>query len=294
MATKKKKTTKHTTKAKKPATKKKVVKKVVNPHEGKRFFKIEFSGYGGELIVGKASEEFVKYWLHEDRKDLLTDHIHAMHDKAGFEDSEAEGYDENSPEVYEGAGDQEYWNFDDIEHETMVSYEYNPYRVTEIKVDPRAEYVDGELRWNDKESRKRNFDWSANMFENMDGTEKDYDFENCVVHRELYVHDSKKGVKDPVPVLMMYDSQKGMFGTAFVMTDGEDFDPKKFAYVALDNTMASNAELFFYDKQMLSVDNSWLDTWGKGFFSNVGYVPRVDIEYNFQELLEQGWQDLEE
>jgi len=93
---------------------------------------------------------------------------------------------------------------------------------------------------------------------------------------------------------MMYDSQKGMFGTAFVMTNGEDFDPKKFAYVALDNTMANNAEMFFYDKQMLSVDNSWLDTWGKGFYSSVGYVPKGEIEYDLNELLEEGWKDLEE
>lgn len=305
MATKKKtKTIKRPAKVKaKPATKKKTIKKktikkkttksVVNPHAGKRFFKIEFSGYGGELIVGQASEEFVKYWLHEDRKDLLTDHIHAMHDKASFLESEAESYDENSPEIYKGAGIQEYWNFDDIEHETMVSYEYSPYTVTEIKVDPKAEYVDGELSWNDKETRKKSFDWSANMFEDIEGTTKEYSYDNCIVHRELYVHDTKTDVVDPVPVLMMYDSQKGMFGTAFVMTNGEDFDPKKFAYVAFDNTMSSNAEMFFYDKQMLSVDNSWLNTWGKGFYSSVGYVPKGEIEYNFDEMLKEGWKNLE-
>jgi len=307
MAVKKKtKTTKRSTKVKakpvpkkkKTPAKKKAVKKVANPHVGKRFFKIELSGYGGELIVGNASEEFVEYWLHEDRKESLMDHMHAMHDIASFGDDEdyetPDGYDSDSPEVYEGSGNKEYWEFDDIEHETMVSYEYVPYTVTEITIDPKAEYADGELRWNDKEMRKKNFDWSTPMYITVGNTTQEYPHENCVVSRELYVHDTKKGLVDPVPVIMMYDSQKGVFGHVYVMTNGEDFDPKKFAYTALDNTMSSNAEMFYYDKVSLSVDNGELSTWGKGFFANVGYVPKEEIEYDWQSALEEGWKYLEE
>lgn len=306
MATKKKVTTKPSTKVKakaapkksKTPAKKKVAKKIANPHVGKRFFKIELSGYGGELIVGKASEEFVQYWLDEDRKENLMEHMHAVSDMGSFGDDEdyetPEGYDMDSPEVYEGSGNREYWDFDDIEHETMISYEYVPYTVTEITVDPRAEYADGELRWNDKEMRKKNFDWSTPMYNTAGFTTKEYPFENCVVSRELYVHDTKKGLVDPVPVIMMYDSQKGTFGHLYIMTNGEDFDPKKFAYTALDNTMSSNAEMFYYDKVSLSVDHSELSTWGKGFFASVGYVPKDDIEYNFSEMLKQGWEDLED
>jgi hypothetical protein len=314
MATKKKtKTTKRSTKVKaKPApkkkkspAKKKATKKVVNPHAGKRFFKIELAGYGGELIVGKASEEFVEYWLHEDRKENLMEHMHGMHDMAMYGDDfidedeeverdEVEGFDKDSPEVYEGSGNREYWDFDDIEHETMVSYEYVPYTVTEITVDPKAEYTDGELRWNDKEMRKKSFDWSTPMYVTVGNTEQEYPFENCVVSRELYVHDTKKGLVDPIPVLMMYDSQKGVFGHVYVMTNGEDFDPKKFVYTAFDNTMSNNAEMFYYDKVSLSVDNGELSTWGKGFFASVGYVPKEEIEYDWQSALEEGWKYLEE
>jgi len=302
MATKKKVTTKPSTK--KPATKKKVAKKVTDPHQGKRFFKIELAGYGGELIVGNASEEFVKYWLHKDRKDNLMEHMHAMNDMAMYGDDfsdedeeverdEIEGFDKDSPEVYEGSGNREYWDFDDIEHETVVSYEYGSYNVTEVTVDPRAEYVEGELRWSDKETRKKTFDWSANMTKDIEGSVQSYNYDNCVVSRELYVHDTKKGLVDPVPVIMMYDSQKGVFGHLYVMTNGEDFDPKKFAYVALDNTMSNNAEMFYYDKVLLTVDTNELSTWGKGFFASVGYVPKDDIEYDFSEMLKQGWEDLE-
>lgn len=312
MATKKKtKTTNRSTKVKaKPApkkkktpAKKKTVKKVANPYVGKRFFKVEFSGYGGELIVGKASEEFVQYWLDDDRNDMLMSHMHAMSDMASFgndEDYETpEGYDIDSPEVYEGAGNRDYWDFDDIEHDTLISYEHTPYQVTEISLHPYAEYKDGELQWNDKESRKKTFDWSQQMFTEIKNTSKEHNFDKCVVHRELYIHTEKQSAYDvcdaePIPAIMMYDSQKGTFGSVYVMTNGEDFDPSKFVYAALDNTMSSNADMFFYNKQMLTVDNSWLDTWGKGAFASVGYLPKCEVEYNFKELLEEGWKDLEE
>jgi hypothetical protein len=305
MATKKKvKTTNRSTKVKakplpkkkKAPAKKKATKKVANPHVGKRFFKIELSGYGGELIVGRSSEEFVQYWLDEDRKDSLIDHMHAMNDMIMYEDDDdmdVEGFDEDSPEVYEGSGKREYWEFDDIEHETLVSYDHNLYTVTEINVDPRAVYKDGELSWTDKVSSKRNFDWSSKKFTEIDDTSKEYSFDNCVATRELYVHDSKDGVVDPVPVIMMYDSQKGVFGHVYVMTDGEDFDPDKFVYVAFDNTMTSHAEMFFYNKQLLTVDNNELSTWGKGFYASVGYVPKGELEYDLQAAIEEGWEFLD-
>lgn len=314
MATKKKaKTTKPSTKTKskakkKTAAKKKItarkkpVAKVSNPHEGKRFFKIELGGYGGELIVGKASEEFVDYWLDEDRKENLMEHMHAVSDMASFGDDEdyetPEGYDSDSPEVYEGSGNREYWEFDDIEHDTMVSYEYGRYSVTEITVDPRAEYKDGELSWSDAATKKRNFDWGSKLYTEVEGSTKEYDHENNVVCRELYIHDSKEAAftvcdADPIPAIMMYDSQKGTFGHVYVMTDGEDFDPKKFAYASLDNTMSNSIYMLFYDKQSLTVDNNELSTWGKGFFASVGYLPKCEVEYDFDEMLKAGWEDLE-
>ena len=102
--------------ANKKTAKKKAVKKVVDPHAGKRYFMLDFGGYGGELMVDTVSEEFVQYWLDEDRKHLLSDHILAMHEKAAYgddfdedtddEDSESDeeegGFDANSPEVAPG------------------------------------------------------------------------------------------------------------------------------------------------------------------------------------------------
>jgi len=294
--------------AKKKAKKKSVAKKVVkNSFEGKRFFKIDLSGYGGELIVGNASEEFVKYWLDEGRKSGLGDHMQAMNDVVMYSDDmleEAEddeftldipeGFDQDSPEVYEGSGNQEYWEFSDIEHETMLCSDLTQYTVTEITVDPRAEYVDGELQWQDKYSNKKNFDWSSEMFTEVENTSKEYGFDNVVVDRELFLFNKKSDLDDPVPVVMMYDSQKGTFGHLVVMTNGEDFDPKKLVISTLDNTMSTGIEYYYYNKQSLSVDTNCLDTWGKGFFADVGWVERQEIETNYSALLEEGWKNLDD
>lgn len=289
-------------KAKKKTAAKEVVK---NLFEGKRFFKIDLSGRGGELIVGEASEEFVEYWLDKSRKDGLGDHMQAMNDVAMYSDDmleEAEddeftldtpeGYDSDSPEVYEGAGAQEYWEFSDVEHETMLGSDFTQYTVTEITLDPRAEYVQGELQWQEKFSNKKNFDWGSPMFTELSDTAKEYGFDNVVVDRELFLFDDRSKLDDPVPVVMMYDSHKGTFGHLIVMTDGEDFDPQKLYISTLDNTMSTGIEYYYYNKKLLSVDSSNMDTWGKGFFAEVGWVERQEIETDYNALLEEGWKDL--
>lgn len=305
MAAKKKtKTTKRSTKAKKPVKKK--ANKVVDAHAGKRYFRIELAGRGSEIIIGRASEEFVQYWMNEERSDNLYDHIRAMDEKASFGDDmleEAENdeitldlpenYDTNSPEVYEGAGDREYYSWDDIEHETLLSFDYSGYTVNEIKVDPKTEYYKGSLEWNSKESQKRNFNWSADMFTTLDGTEQEYSFDKTVCSREFFVHDNKKGLVDPQPVMVIYELQKGTFGHIIVQTNGEDFDPNKLVVSVLETGVGNHIEMYYYDKNPLSVDTNWLDTWGKGAGAYVGYAPLYDIEFDFQKYLEQGWENLD-
>ena len=315
MATKKKtKTTKPSTKKKVPAkkikapAKKKATKKVVDPHAGKRYFMLDFGGYGGELMVDTVPEEFVQYWLDEDRKHLLSDHILAMHEKAAYgdddyseynEDSESDeeegGFDSNSPEVYPGQKYVEYWSLDGIEHDTVVSADHSSFTVTEIQLHPKAVYVDGAVDWDDKETKKRNFDWSQNKYTEK-GESKDYntDDRKQVYCTEMFVHDTKKGLVDPIPVLMCYDAQKGSFLRVVVETNGEDFDVDKLVFGVCENTMTTHIDRYFYDKKPLSVDMDYLSTWGKGFHTSVGYMPKCDTEYDYAELLKYGWEDLEE
>jgi hypothetical protein len=316
MATKKKKTktTKPSTKKKVPAKKikvpskkKKAAKVVPNPHAGKRYFMLDFGGYGGEIMVDNVSEEFVQYWLDEDRKDLLSGHILAMHEKAAYgedfgeevededeSDDESE-FDSNSPEVVPGRKYVEYWELDGIEHDTVVSAEYSSFTVTEVELHPKAVYQDGAVDWDDKETKKRNFDWSQNRYTEK-GESKDFNTEGIkqVYCTEMFVHDTKKGLVDPVPVLMCYDAQKGSFGRVVVETNGQDFDVNKLVFGVCENTMTTHIDQYFYDKKPLTVDMDYLSTWGKGFHTSVGYMPKADTEYNYEELLKYGWEELEE
>lgn len=312
MAKSKKKVVKKPAKAKTPAkkkaapkkktpAKKKAVKKIVNPHIGKRYFAIEVGGYGGEIVAGKASEEFVKYWLNPERKDRLADHIMAMHRKAAYgiedeEDEDNQEFDSDSPEVLPGIGDVEYWNLDDFEHDTWVSSDYAGFTVGEIELNPQAVYKDGALDWDDKYCNKKNFDWGQDKF-TPKGKEQEVTLDRVVYSRELFIEDKPDDIlaySEAVPAIMVYDSQKGVFGRLIVETNGEDFDPKKFAYTVCENTMSNSITGFYYDKKQLSLDMDILSTWGKGFCAAVGYLPKIDTEYNHDLNMIEGWQNLEE
>ena len=318
MAAKKKaKTTKPSTKSKKKATakklkapaKKKAVKTIPDPHQGKRYFMLEFGGYGGEFIVAKTSEKFVQYWLDESRENTLDDHVMAMHEKATYGDmdedtdnednetnnEESGGFDPHSPEVSKGVKYIEYWELGDIEHDTVLSKDSSSFTVQEITLSPKAIYKDGTVDWDDKESSKKNFDWSQEKFTFKEGSESvDYNSSSLtsVYCQEMFVVANKEEVEKPVPVLMCYDAQKGTFFRLFVETNGEDFDVEKLIVGVNENTMTEHMTEFFYDKRSLSQDHDWLSTWGKGFSATVGYMSQHDIKFNREKWLKIGWKEL--
>ena len=204
-----------------------------------------------------------------------------------------DGFNSDSPEIRPGLGNREYWELDDYENETMVNPEYTPYTVTEIIPDKRTRYNSGLLEWQDGVTNKRNFDWSSKMFTEIDGTTVEYKYENNIYDRDLLLDNDKSSLTKPVPIIMMYDGQKGTFGHVYVVTNGEDFDPKKFAYTSITNTMSNGIDGYYYDKQQLDVDTNELSTWGKGFYASVGYVEQEELAYNHEALLEEGWNNLE-
>lgn len=296
--------------AKKINANKKKATALANPHEGKRYFMLEFGGTGGEFIAAKTTEEFVQYWLDEDRKHELADHVMAMHTKALYgddldEDSDDEddesdeeeaGFDSNSPEVQPGVKYVEYWELGDIEHDTVLAKNYASFTVQEIVLHPKAVYKDGTVDWDDKECRKKNFDWSQEKFTvKKDSESKDYNTENLkqVYCQEMYINEDKDSVDDPVPVLMCYDGQKGSFYRLYVQTNGEDFDVNKLVTAVNENNMTEHMTEFFYDKVSLSQDNDYLSTWGKGFHADVGYMSQYDISFNREECLKEGWEYLD-
>lgn len=306
----KKKAKKKTATKKTVKTVKKAAKVVKNSHEGKRYFMLEFSGYGGEFIAAKTTEEFVKYWLDKKRETSLDEHVMAMHEGAlsrsddmldEEENDEVtldlpDGFDENSPEVSEGVKFVEYWELGDIEHDTVLAKEGSSFTVQEIVLNSKAVYKDGELDWDDKECRKKNFDWSQEKFTVKKGTEsKDYatDSLQIVYSQEMFIYDNKKEAEKPVPALICYDAQKGTFFRLFVETNGEDFDVNKLIVGVNENNMTEHITEFFYDKTSLSQNHDWLSTWGKGFSAAVGYMSQYDLDFNREEWLKEGWKDLE-
>lgn len=296
-------------KAKKKAAKK-VAKVVKNPHEGKRYFVLDFGGQGGEFIVAKTTEKFVEYWLDKDRENTLDDHVMALHEGAlsysddMLEEEEndevtldlPEGLDENSPPVRKGVKFIEYWELGDIEHDTVLSKEYSSFSVQEIVLNSKAVYKDGELDWDDKESSKKNFDWSQKKFTVKEDSEsKNYDCASLqqVYCQEMFVYDNKKETEKPVPVLMCYDAQEGDFFRVYVETNGEDFDVNKLVVGVNENTMTEHITEIFYNKQLLNRDYDCLNTWGKGFNAAVGYMNCKDLKFNREKWLKEGWKDLE-
>lgn len=299
-------------KAKKSTIKKikKTSKVVKSLHEGKRHFMLDFGGYGGEFIVAKTTEKFVQYWLDESRENTLDDHIMAMHEKAaygefdedtedednGSDDEESSGFDKNSPEVKKGVKYIEYWELGDIEHDTVLSKDSSSFTVREIVLHPKVVYKDGTVDWDDKESSKKNFDWSQERFTFKDESEStNYDSSSLVsvYCREMFVNTDKDEVEKPVPVLMCYDAQKGSFFRLYVETNGEDFDVEKLVVGVNENSMTEHMTEFFYDKKSLSQDHDWLSTWGKGFSASVGYMSQHDIKFNRDKWLKIGWKELE-
>lgn len=297
-------------KAKKSTIKKikKTAKVVKSLHESKRHFMLDFGGYGGEFIVAKTTEKFVQYWLDESRENTLDDHIMAMHEKAaygdfdedtednGSDDEESSGFDKSSPEVKKGVKYIEYWELGDIEHDTVLSKDSSSFTVREIVLHSKAVYKDGTVDWDDKESSKKNFDWSQERFTFKDESKStDYDSSSLVsvYCREMFVNTNKDEVEKPVPVLMCYDAQKGSFFRLYVETNGEDFDVEKLVVGVNENSMTEHMTEFFYDKKSLSQDHDWLSTWGKGFSASVGYMSQHDIKFNRDKWLKIGWKELE-
>lgn len=291
----------------KTSTKKKTKssKIVKNPHEGKRYFKIEVGGQGGQLAIGKASDEFVEYWLNKKRKNGLEDHIYAMNEKAMFgydelededvERDEVEGFDIESPNVWGPEKVIEFYNFDDFLSGFYVSADYNDFTVSEIKLHPQAVYEKGGVDWDRKYSKKKDFDWSQDLYTDVASTEKTISTDRCVYRKELLLENNTKKLEGfPVPVIMCYDAQKGVFGHLYVCTNGEDFDEKKFAVAICENNMADVIVECFYDKQELSLDTNYLSTHGKGFSAMVGYLTHWDLEDNRDAFLDEGWEELDE
>jgi len=198
----------------------------------KRYFKIDTGRYGGEVVIGAVTSEFVEYWQDRDSDDLL---CHVLATDWDDEDD----IDSNSPEMTLD-GNTSWHEVDDLEH-VNGPYADNNYLVYEIELAPGVEYLNGELVY------PEDWDYSNQPYEEItEYTMHEYD--QYVYGREAYTHeyDTESGVKHS-PVLCMHSAEKGGFGEVVVETNGEDFDPEKLAIGTVETDLAEIIEAYWYD-----------------------------------------------
>ena len=188
----------------------------------KRKFRItvnESRAEGAELKIGTVSVEFVKYWQ---KRDGLIKHLESIADgKEG---------DTNSPPMRDGKNFP--WNeCDDIEH---ILSPYDRSRENGFKVEEITAKGDVII-------------------------EKQLTDVVPVYSRERYVNpinmDDENSDRD-VSLLIFLSGERGLdeANSWLVETDGEDFNPKKLAYGALETNFGEFVDAVFYDKKELELD----------------------------------------
>lgn len=283
---------------KKPAAKKTKEPAPTN----KRYFMLQISGRGGEVVMGTSTKEFVEYWKGRDSE--LADHMYSLNDVAEHLEFSSDDEDYEYPEYYDqdsptpdGKDIKPYFDYDDILHETSVSSDsnYHSYSVTEITLDKDAEYVNGDIEWKEGITDDDDFDWGRSKFEVVKtiAEEGKYSFNTTIYCRELFMESDKSSVDKPVPVVAIGDIQKGTFGCVYVETDGEDFDPNKLSVGVIENNMIDVVEEIFYGRQSLNMDTDSLGTDGKGMFATVGYIEKDLLKFNRKAWIKEGFKDLD-
>jgi hypothetical protein len=207
----------------------------------KRRFRIDGGRYGGELVLGTVSKEFVEYWIDKDEGELW-EHVHAI----DWDDEEQ--IDPNSPLMRED-GNQQYAEVGDLEQ--MYAYYAD------------AGFVVYEVT-NDEETK-------------VCETEGEHDG-SC---EAFFSEDSEEMKNHPdgewVPVLSIFRSGKGDFGCWYVETDGEDFDPKKLTYSTLKTNLCELINWVEYDGEGLEhcIDDG--SDSGRGEYARVGWLDKSQI-----------------
>jgi len=212
-----------------------------------------FHAMGAEFVCGKVSEEFAKYWVPKvtaSGTDQLTDHMKAIE---GFDTP----LDPNSPKIVDDEwGNRPYNELEHIEYFTYI-YSDQPFKITEIT---------GE---DDKfgEGINQSIDVDANCLFSRGG---------AIIRLEepqVTQHISEDDLKYFVPVLLYQNINRGEFGSWFIGTDEDGFDPSKLAYSQIETSLGTFIERLWYDKEELTKDDEYLgDFTPKGENSNIGWI----------------------
>lgn len=228
----------------------------------KRYFKIDTGRYGGEVVVGTVSKEFVEYWRERDQDDMLRHVLGIDWEDHGVDEDEESDVDRNSPDMTED-GNVSWHEVDDFEHVTGA-YSDNDFLVYEIELAPGVTYENGELVLPEE------WEYGTHPYEEITEYEQ-HSYCQTLYGREAYTHDPD-GEDDYVPIMQFHSAEKGCFGEVFIETDGSDFDPEKLAIGIVETDLCEVIEAIWYDGVEQVINYDWCDTVGKGMYGCVGYM----------------------
>lgn len=218
----------------------------------KRKFRIEGGNYGGELVIGEVSNEFVAKAITLDQSDLV-DAVLQSDDWTGEDLDENEEHPD--PEALPKPTEDYYmWECDDIEH-LNGPYADGGFTVYEVPADGSDNFdYDNEV-WNGE----------AIYMYSREGGYFGSD------QPEVVCEEDDEG-NNYVPVLAFMSSEKGTFGVWYVETDGEDFDPYKLGVGVVETNLAEMVDRVYYNKVELDTDYDYNDTTGKSYHAEVGWL----------------------
>ena len=204
-------------------------------------YRISGSRYGGELVVGKVSEEFVNHWLPIVEDDGDSELVEYM---MGWEEDDVT----QSPLPYEDFEPGSWYEIDDLEHITSC---FSDGDIT-IETLDQEQSSDGEDVW----------------MEMHDLAEV-----NNIFSRECYWRDESDDEdldENYVPVLGMFSSEKGYFWSAELELS-EPFDPDLLAYTVVETNLCELVEKIYYNGEEIEIMHEG-DTTGKGTYASVGWL----------------------
>ena len=229
----------------------------------KRFFRVTIHGYGGEIVLGRLTEDQYDFWMPFEEEQIIA---HAMWDPYE-ENDENPIYDDEDPRWLG------HWNeLDDIEH----VYGANAGSAY-ISIEEVSGYDYGAEILNDLVSA---MDW--NEFKqkyNPKLTEHVLDLDEALYPNGFYDEDDAEGEEgEPKPmdngeiptpyVFFGYSSEKGAFGVYPIETDGEELDISALEFYTTQIPNSDNVlELVGYKDSEIYNDGG--DTSGKGYYAQI-------------------------
>ena len=224
----------------------------------KRRFRIEGGRYGGEAVLGEVNPAFASYYAELDDTSELIDAVLEA-DQMGYGDEEEPDDALLDPDTPPGpAKDPEVyfnmWENDEFEH-INSSYADGGFFVYEVPADGSDDY-----------------DYDKEVYEgeaiHVYGREGGY---FSTEDEPEVLNEKDEDGNEYVPVLCFHSCEKGSFGAWFVDTK-ESFDEFKLGYGVVETNLAEFVDAVFYDKVELETDYDYMDSTGKSYDAQVGWL----------------------